>query len=77
MFSINYVKNDNNNLFKTLEDNDIVNPQNYIPLYKLFFQLSQQNFNKINLNQRNTLKAVSKIDNKNEFICSIIKITKK
>ena len=77
MFSINYVKNDNNNLFKTLEDNDIVNPQNYIPLYKLFFQLSQQNFNKINLNQRNTLKAVSKIDNKNDFICSIIKDNEK
>jgi len=38
MFSINYVKNDNNNLFKTLEDNDIINPQNYIHIYKLFFQ---------------------------------------
>ena len=63
MFSINYVKNDNNNLFKTLEDNDIVNPQNYIPYINFFFIISA-NFNKINLNQRNTLKTVSKIDNK-------------
>ena len=40
MFDINYTKNNNTDLFKSLEDNDVMKPQNYIPLYKNFFDLS-------------------------------------
>ena len=37
MLSIFYQKNENTELFKALEANGIVKPQNYIPLYKNFF----------------------------------------
>ena len=50
MFEINYIKNKNTNIPTTLEG--ITKIQNYIPLYKNFFQLSDSNFNNINLNNR-------------------------
>ena len=80
MFDINYTKNNNTELFKSLEDNDVMKPQNYIPLYKNFFDLSSHNFNKINLNQHFKLENVESFDNKNKFKCKILsngKITEK
>ena len=71
MFDINYIKNDNSVLFKSLEDNDIQSPQNYVPLYKNFFDLSPNNYNKINLNQHFKLEDIKSIDNKNQFTCKL------
>ena len=45
-----YKKNDNQQLFKSLEENPdfgILEPQNYIPLYNLYFALSPTNNNNI------------------------------
>jgi hypothetical protein len=53
MFDINYQKRKNKDLFKELENHEILsmsNIQNYTPLYKHFFSLNETNFNNINLN---------------------------
>ena len=59
-----YKKNDNADLFKTLEKEELTNIsklQNYIPIYDRFFKLSNTNYNAINLNN-NFIKS---IDTKN------------
>jgi hypothetical protein len=52
---INYKKTDNQKLFKSLEENPsfgILQPQNYIPIYNNFFELSPTNYNTIILNNK-------------------------
>ena len=69
-----YKKNDNLQLFKSLEENPdfgIVKPQNYIPLYNLYFELSQTNSNNINLNQRWQLNRLNAQETNNIFKCSV------
>ena len=45
-----YKKNNNEKLFKTLENIlDLKNNQNYIPIYNAFFDLNYTNYNSINL----------------------------
>jgi len=69
-----YKKNDNQQLFKSLEENPdfgIVNPQNYIPLYNLYFELSPTNNNNIILNQRWKLNRLNAQETNNIFKCSI------
>jgi hypothetical protein len=51
--NINYQKRKNTELFKSLEDSELLflsKPQNYIPIYTKFFSLNSTNFNCINLN---------------------------
>ena len=36
MFTLSYKKNNNQQLFKSLEENSFSKPQNYVPLYKRF-----------------------------------------
>jgi len=48
-----YKKNDNSQLFSSLEKETLLNAksaQNYIPLYSQFFTLTDANYNNINLN---------------------------
>ena len=72
MLSIFYQKNENSKLFKTLEDNGIFNPQNYIPIYKIFFSFSDQNFNNVNLNHMYHIKDIKAESNiSNCFECII------
>ena len=69
MFDINYVKNKKSNITTTLEG--ITKIQNYIPLYKIFFQLSDSNFNNINLNNRYHVTHFEKKQTDNKYMCHI------
>ena len=68
MFSINYKKNKNIELYNSLKgvNNTFYKIQNYNPIYKLFFSLNDTNWNSINLNERNHLREIiEQIDNTN------------
>lgn len=71
MLEFNYKKINNDDLFKSLEKLDIKNTQNYIPLYNNFFNLSLQNYNKINLNQQLNIESVENKIEKNKYICKL------
>jgi hypothetical protein len=71
MLGMNYIKQDNSILFETLENNDIINVQNYIPIYQNFFSLSSHNYNKINLNHKFHLESIEKSTEKNKYDCKI------
>ena len=67
-FKINYLKNDNQTLFKTFEKElDVYNIQNYIPIYTRYFQLNENNSNKINLNHYNTIINIKDKETDNIF----------
>ena len=72
MLNINYEKNDNKHLFKSLEKHGIYDIQNYIPLYKFYFKLSDQNYNKINLNHASRIVSLEENVEKNKFNCKIL-----
>ena len=71
MFNIYYQKNNNSVLFKTFKENGLDSIQNYIPLYRKFFNLQAGNYQSINLNQYYNITSVDKTDNKNKFSCTI------
>ena len=71
MFSIYYQKNNNSVLFETFNKNNLVDIQNYIPLYQRFFNLQPSNYQKINLNQYFNITSVEKTENSNKFSCTI------
>ena len=55
MMKVNYQKRKNLELFQSLEDSAslfLSKTQNYIPVYKRFFELNETNFNNINLNHK-------------------------
>jgi hypothetical protein len=55
---IHYQKRKNTELFKTLEKESLLQPQNYIPLYDRFFSLNETHWNQINLNQKWNIQQV-------------------
>ena len=66
-----YKKNDNTNLFKDFKDSNLLNIeniQNYIPIYGRFFNLTDKNYNNINLNNINKLCGLKKKISDNKFI---------
>lgn len=74
---VNYEKRKNIELFKNLEKFDCENVQNYLPIYKNFFNLNESNFNNINLNHPSHIeKILKKIDN-NLYLCSVMNRNKK
>ena len=69
-----YKKNDNQKLFKSLEEKPefgILQPQNYIPLYNCFFSLSSTNHNAIHLNNRYSLTKIIAQETNNIFKCNL------
>ena len=71
---LNYKKNNNKQLFETINKNeflDIENIQNYIPLYNNYFQLNNSNYNTINLNNKFRLENILKKENYNKFLGEI------
>jgi hypothetical protein len=69
-----YKKNDNQKLFKSLEEKPefgILQPQNYIPLYNCFFSLSSTNHNTIHLNNRYSLTKIIAQETTNIFKCNL------
>ena len=71
MFNLFYKKNDNTALFKEFNDIGINKIQNYIPLYGKFFNLQENNYEIINLNQTYHICSVAKTDNKNVYDCGL------
>ena len=70
MFTLFYKKNNNEILFKHLEESGFQNIQNYFPLLSNFFQLEDNNFNKINLNQKYSVNSIHETENNNNFTLS-------
>jgi hypothetical protein len=68
-----YKKYCNKNLFKSLEKFDIMQSQNYIPIYGNWFSLNASNWNNINLNQRNRIIKIEEKLNNNKFRCTVEK----
>jgi hypothetical protein len=71
MFNIYYKKNNNKALFKEFKNVGIENIQNYIPIYKHFFNLQENNYQNINLNHYYTISNVEKDDSKNVYKCRL------
>ena len=70
MFDIFYKKNNNKDLFDFFTDNSenrITNMQNYIPIYSRFFSLNEVNNNKINLNNKYSIKKIKSQETENKF----------
>ena len=73
---IHYQKRKNTELFQSLEDSNKLHfskLQNYIPIYKRFFDLNSSNYNSINLNHKWYISNVldSEKDSKNIYNCRI------
>lgn len=80
MFTVNYQKRKNVELFKSLENPDLLflsKTQNYIPIYNRFFNLNDANYNSINLNNKWYISNINeKIeDDYNLFNCRVKNIT--
>ena len=76
MVDLNYQKRKNVELFKSLEDSKslfLSKTQNYIPIYKRFFELNDTNWNNINLNHKWYISGIKEGDeeNSNLFNCKI------
>ena len=70
----NYKKNDNSELFKDFEKDELLNVfniQNYVPIYKKFFSLNENNYNSINMNNENYLIKINKKVSENIYECTI------
>ena len=69
MFNIiQYRKNNNESLFKNISDTfNIYGLQNYIPIYTSIFNLTEKNYNKINLNMNEVLHEVIDTDTARVF----------
>jgi hypothetical protein len=79
MISINYQKRKNSELFKSFEESNslfLSKVQNFIPIYKRFFNLNENNYNAINLNNKWYISSINPKgknddDNNNLFNCKI------
>lgn len=78
MITINYQKRKNIELFKHFEDPNslfLSKTQNYIPIYSRFFNLNDNNYNSINLNNKWYISSINPEgnveDNDNLFMCRI------
>ena len=62
-----YKKVKNSHIFEYLEKSELSlhNLQNYIPIYNKFFNLNEDNYNNINLNQKYSITKVQSIINRN------------
>jgi hypothetical protein len=73
--NIDYIKRKNKELFKQFESNAYIslsNAQNYVPVYKRFFELNETNYNNINLNHAWHLSKVdASINNTKCFQCTL------
>ena len=70
---INYYKRNNKLLFEDFQEKiGIFDAQNFIPIYKNFFNLTSSNFNNINLNHNYHIKSISEKLRKNTYECEIV-----
>jgi hypothetical protein len=76
MITVNYQKRKNTELFNSFEQQNTLflsNTQNFIPIYKRFFNLNDNNYNSINLNNKWYISSIKEQihDNENLFRCKI------
>jgi len=74
---LHYIKQDNSKLFHTLstiENLEVNNAQNYIPIYETFFSLSKNNANTINLNHVYSLIDILEMTSYNSCTAKVIDI---
>jgi hypothetical protein len=71
---IGYSKHTNEGLFKDLENENFSNLQdiqNYIPIYKEFFDLSQKNYKNVNFDSTFILKNIKEKMNYNKYLIEV------
>ena len=76
MINVNYQKRKNSELFKSLENSELLflsETQNYIPIYTKFFSLNESNYNNINLNNRWYISSINEKmeDNAHLYHCRV------
>ena len=72
--NVSYEKRKNGELFKSFQDEDLVNLsniQNYVPIYNKFFALNETNYNSINLNHEWYISKVLKQIDYNLYKCEL------
>ena len=69
--TVNYEKRKNTEFFKNLEKLGFEKPQNYIPLYKNFFVLNDNNYSTVNLNHTHYIDKIQKTLSDNLHLCLI------
>jgi len=67
-----YKKNKNEILFNSFETFGLKNCQNYIPIYSRFFNLTENNYNSINLNHIHSMIKLNDRITENEFKCDVL-----
>lgn len=75
---LNYRKNNNKELFETINKEeylDLENTQNYIPLYENYFNLNSTNYNSINLNNKLRLESILEKESYNKFVGTVSDIS--
>ena len=78
--NIDYIKNDNKDLFLQFKNENLSNfteIQNYIPVYKEFFNLTNKNYKNVNFKLNNNLKSLVDKVSENKFLCEIENSEKK
>jgi len=73
---LHYKKNNNSQLFDSFKKDDLTNLtniQNYIPIYKSFFNLTKNNHNAINLNHENSILEICCKHTDQHFKCKLQK----
>ena len=68
---VNYEKRKNQQFFQVLEGMGFTKPQNYIPLYKNFFVLNENNYTSVNLNHTHYIDTIKKSESDNIHLCTI------
>lgn len=68
---VNYDKRKNTELFNNLDNQGFTNAQNYIPLYRNFFVLNDNNYSSVNLNHTYFIDKIQKSISDNIHICLI------
>ena len=68
---VNYDKRKNTELFNNLDKQGFTKTQNYIPLYRNFFVLNDNNYSSINLNHTHFIEKIQKSISDNIHTCLI------
>lgn len=68
---VNYEKRKNQQFFQALEGLGFTKAQNYIPLYKTFFVLNDNNYTSVNLNHIHYIDTIKKSISDNIHLCTI------
>jgi len=69
--AVNYEKRKNQELFRDLEKIGFLKTQNYIPLYRNFFILNENNYSAVNLNHFHYIDGIKKPFTDNLYLCNI------